>query len=328
MARKSNKRRRQSIDQNSEPADIAVPVNEKVMIPNAADSEQPQLDSSGADDQPVLDAVDSNTKLLEKIQAQLEGLCEGMVSHMSQIGPSVAASATDLTAGEVTAFDSDETATLRDHVFDLEAQVEQLKQQNSDLSSQVASAKTRDNVETIVHSDETLSWEDRKQLILQQMEDDDFDSDEFADSLSSEVKDELAKGEGPAHYIQRLNDELARREQDIADLRHLWEQQSETREEGVSIGAAGIAEMIDSDELVREERERLQKLQVEWEEKFRQSEIEASLERAKLSRERRELAAKQTQLAEELERARLKDLQASEKDGPRKWLSQLGLSGT
>ena len=86
--------------------------------------------------------------------------------------------------------------------------------------------------------------------------------------------------------------------------------------------------MIESDELVREERERLQQLQVEWEEKFRQSEIEASLERARLSRERRELTAKQAQLDNEIESVRLKKLQATEKDGPRRWLSQLGLGTT
>ena len=48
--------------------------------------------------------------------------------------------------------------------------------------------------------------------------------------------------------------------------------------------------MIDENELVVQERERLQMLQVEWEEKFREGEIQASLERAKLSRERQELA--------------------------------------
>ena len=128
--------------------------------------------------------------------------------------------------------------------------------------------------------------------------------------------------------MNRLSDELARREEEVRELQHLLEQQSETCDSGVSIGAAGIAEMLDSDELVREERARLQVLQDEWEEKFRKAEIEASLERAKLSRERRELASKQSELEAELERARLQTQREQEKEAPRKWLSQLGLAGS
>ena len=96
----------------------------------------------------------------------------------------------------------------------------------------------------------------------------------------------------------------------------------------MAIGAAAIAEMIDSDELVQQERERLQLLQAEWEEKFRQGEIEASLERAKLSRERQELAKKQAELEEQLEHARRESRHANENGSAskRRWLVKLGLS--
>ena len=334
MARKSKNRQRS----NPAATDVATGAEAENEIEMTCSSDEvEQLDTEPSpfhagdvEGGSMLDAVASNTKLLEKIQAQLDGLCQGMVSHMNQTStPGVAA-----VAAVAPTLESDETSELHDRIFDLEDQIQTLEQKNRDLESQVAAAKTRDNVESIIESDEALSWEDRKQRILQQMEDDSFDSDEFADSLGSQVGDRQA-GSGdpvlcddPVQYIHRLNDELARRDQEISNLQHLLEQQSQTCEAGVSIGAAGIAEMIDSDELVREERERLQQLQTEWEEKFRQSEIEASLERAKLSRERRELAAKQSELEGDLERVRLKLLQLSEKDGPRKWLSQLGLGTT
>ena len=90
--------------------------------------------------------------------------------------------------------------------------------------------------------------------------------------------------------------------------------------------------MLDSDELVQQERERLQMLQAEWQEKFRQGEIEASLERAKLSRERQELAKKQDELQERLERNQREARQAQGKKGSSsassgRWLAKLGLDG-
>ena len=128
--------------------------------------------------------------------------------------------------------------------------------------------------------------------------------------------------------LKRRDAELSRRDDEIRELRCLLQQQSETRECGVAIGAAAIAQMIDADELVQEERQRLQLLQAEWEEKFRQGEIEASLERAKLSRERQQLAVKQTELEEQLEHLRRESRQDQEvgSASSRRWLVKLGLT--
>ncbi len=269
----------------------------------------------GTEQDRVLAAVDTNTQLLQQIQAQLSGLCEGLVSDRQQAPTHLAA-------------DSSEADSLRARIKELDSQVSELSQQNSDLAAKLATSSIRKAVATDDVVNETLSWAERKSLILQQMEEDSFDAPSFVDSLQEGVVVGPNDDENPVSYVQRLNDELARREAKVGELQHLLEQQSETRQTGVSIGASALAAMIDSDELVREERARLQQLQVEWEDKFRQGEIEASLERAKLSRERRELAAKQTQLDAELERVRRKVLQDSEKDAPRKWLSQLGLASS
>ena len=47
--------------------------------------------------------------------------------------------------------------------------------------------------------------------------------------------------------------------------------------------------MFDQDEIIREERENLKQLQQQWEEKLRKAEIDLSVERAKIARERAEL---------------------------------------
>jgi hypothetical protein len=83
--------------------------------------------------------------------------------------------------------------------------------------------------------------------------------------------------------------------------------------------------------LVREERENLQRIQEEWREKLRQSEVEISIERAKIARERLELEERMRSL--ELERTQ-SDAQGADassagkktKGRPRgRWLARLGL---
>jgi hypothetical protein len=51
--------------------------------------------------------------------------------------------------------------------------------------------------------------------------------------------------------------------------------------------------MLSGDEIVRTERERLQQLQREWEEKLRQAEIDLSVQRAKIARDRAEIEERQ-----------------------------------
>ena len=283
--------------------------------------DQPQADTDFLIDQSeisgdrLLQVVCANTDLLQKIHLQLQGLSEGMVAHLNFPHPNDQPAAAD---GDL----------LRQQIVVLQSKVTELERQNRDLSAQVASAHARCAVVSPEVIYETMSWEERKQLILKQMESEDFDTDEFVTAVSSDLNVAPQISDNPVKFVQQLTDELAGREKELGELRHLLEQQSQTRQSGVSIGAAGIAGMIDSDELVQEERRRLQKLQSEWEDKFRQGEIEASLERAKLSRERRELAAKQMELERELEKVRLNAQQASEKGKPRKWLSELGLSSS
>tara|TARA_R110002049_G_scaffold27321_3_gene94429 strand:+ start:69900 stop:70823 length:924 start_codon:yes stop_codon:yes gene_type:complete len=226
-----------------------------------------------------------------------------------------------------------ESEPLRAEIQHLRSQVEDLEKQNSELASQLASRSVETSLgDDQSRSNETLSWEERKQLMLRQMEEDSFDAEAFVSSLNETESDETID---PIEYVRQMQDELDRRDveledrsQQIRELQHLLDSQSETRDGGLAIGAAAITEMFDADELVREERERLQQMQEEWEEKFRQAEIEASLERAKLSRERQELAAKMADLEEQLAHAKRESRSNShdENGNSRRWLAKLGLA--
>jgi hypothetical protein len=81
--------------------------------------------------------------------------------------------------------------------------------------------------------------------------------------------------------------------------------------------------MIESDDLVVAERLRLQEMREEWEGKQRQAEIEMSMERAKIARERLDLQ-EQIRSNEITNPPRTEEEQ--KQDRPRgRWLARLGL---
>jgi hypothetical protein len=112
--------------------------------------------------------------------------------------------------------------------------------------------------------------------------------------------------------------ELRKRDEQIDELREIISLQSSARD-GVAVGAAGVASLLDSDELVQQERQKLREIQQEWEAKLRQAEIDLSMERAKIARER---SALEKQKAEVVESSDTGSLTAKKE---RRWLSALGL---
>lgn len=291
----------------------------------------------------IASGVESNGRLLEQLLEQVAGLRACVVDA----GPEsdCECPSTDCHPDQQQRIDDYEqriTDSQR-QIEDYEQRVIDLEQQNKDLASQVASSNVRATMATSISGgSDALSWEDRKKLILQQMENDSFDADAFVSQLGDRNGDRSEESDSdqtadpidPIGYVEQLNQELAsvrdqieRRDGEIHELRCLLDQQSEAHENGVAVGAAAIAEMVDSDELVQQERERLKSLQQEWETKFRQMEIEASLERAKLSRERQELARKNSELEEQLEHMQREARHTTENgSSSRRWLAKLGLA--
>lgn len=294
----------------------------------AAAAEAPSAESAA-----LWAAVAANGEILRQLSAQIAGMCEGLNLPLNPQATSAADARDQESAREI--------EVLRQTIAELEIQATELKQQNSDLASQIANSQIRQQVTGSQADLEALSWAERKALILRQLEADTFDAEAFVAELSnaagrSKSGAELARQAGnPQQCVQwlcerliQLERDLVSREQEIGDLQHLLQERPAQGGPGTTAGAASIAHLLDSDELVQQERRRLQELQLQWEEKFRQNEIEASLERAKLSRERQALAARQREVDAELERLRRREHQESEKDGPRKWLSQLGLTNS
>lgn len=191
-----------------------------------------------------------------------------------------------------------------------------LREQNSDLASKIAHQLTQSatsDKQTGRGSGEQLSWEQRKLLILQQLED---DTDLGSELVPHDEKLSIRE------VLDSTQAELTRRDQEIEELREIVRLQSEARD-GVAIGAAGVAQLLDCDELIQQERQKLREIQEEWESKLRQAEIDLSMERAKIARDR---IALEKQM-EELKQATPIAVSANgkEKSRERRWLNILGL---
>ncbi len=165
-----------------------------------------------------------------------------------------------------------------------------------------------------------LDWERQKQQILAALEAD-FDEDDPDDAQQRLQIEEV---------IQRTDRIIAEKEREIAELKKVLDEQSSTWE-GMALGAAAVAELLDKDEIVRQERENLKALQEQWKEKLRQAEVELSLERAKLARQKTEIDDKLHELQQKL--VQLEKMSESARAAAaqntlsktRQWLKRLGL---
>ena len=218
-------------------------------------------------------------------------------------------------AGGGTGVDSQQVADLQRR-FELAVEdVRSLKRRNAELEDQMAAAKAgRHDAKPAAQGQD---WESLKKRMLAELE---ADSDTTAERKEEQLAIE--------NTIRITDDIVAQKDREIEELKQVLSHQSDNLG-SVAVGAAAVEEMFNQDELIRQERERLQQAQLEWREKLRQAEIDVSLERARIARERVELEEKLQAL--EAERAQNKHPgsgQPNEKGGKPsrgRWLERLGL---
>lgn len=201
------------------------------------------------------------------------------------------------------------------------AEIRELRQRNAELEKKVSQLEQSKGQPGGVASDgRILDWEAEKRRILAALE---------AEAASSQDPESSAERTRIQEIIQKTETLLAEKDQEIAELRRLLEQQA-TSIGSMAVGAAALERMLDQDEIIRQQREHLRQLEDEWKEKLRKAELEISLERAKIAREKALLEEKQRELQE-----RLEQLEKASAPGDRgktqpqrgRWLSRLGLNG-
>jgi hypothetical protein len=193
----------------------------------------------------------------------------------------------------------------------------ELKAQNAELQGQLA--QVRSSKPAVPAGAGTLDWEAMKQRLLASLE-------SGAGEDTEEAKTERLK---IGDVLRETDRALAEKEQECSELRLLLQQRQSSGEESTVVGAAALGEILDSDAVVREERQKLKQLQEQWREKLRQGEIDVSLERAKLARERTELEARLAAIEKRAGQPGQESGDSASPDKPTRgrWLARLGLTG-
>jgi hypothetical protein len=192
--------------------------------------------------------------------------------------------------------------------------IRQLRETNAELQQQLATARSAAAKQP--QPSGRLDWEAEKQRIMAAMEADNAEDDPERQAEHLEI----------AEVARKTDEVVAAKDHEIEELKLRLEESIQSI--GQAENANSFQQAFDNDAAIREERERLGRLQAEWREKLRQAEIELSVERAKTARQRAELeeqlrAAKGA--ASEQPAADDSSAQAAQSLGGR-WLAQLGLT--
>jgi chromosome segregation ATPase len=190
--------------------------------------------------------------------------------------------------------------------------VRELKTKNAELESRLSAARSSG-----AHSDSGgMDWESQKRRMLASLEGE-GDSD-----ATEERKQERTSIQ---NTIDMTDAVVAEKDREIEQLRtQLAEATSEKPGAAERERQQKIDELLNADEIVTEHRQRIAQLEREMEEKLRAAELEVSVERAKIAREKTELE----ELRIDLESRRAPhDSHAAAGAPRRRWLSKLGLGG-
>lgn len=158
-------------------------------------------------------------------------------------------------------------------------EIRELKDQNAELTARLEQPVAASR-EAVVAT-KSFDWETQKQQFLQQLETD-FDPTQ-ANRAAEKLRIE--------DVIRNTDRVIAEKDRELEELRQLISDQPAFAAAHAA-NAAEREQVLDTSELVSAERQRLNQLQEEWREKLRKSEVEISIERAKLARERLQLDEK------------------------------------
>jgi hypothetical protein len=195
----------------------------------------------------------------------------------------------------------------------------ELKSNNAALQEQLARARSSASVlaKQTRSPGAPLDWESEKLRILAALESD-------LDVNDQERRAERLKMED----VIRATDLMIAKKDD--EIRELQERLAALGGDGQTDPAqvAAVTKAIDTDAAVQEERKRLKQLEQQWQSKLSQAEIELSLERAKLARERAELEERLRSAENVVSKAAALANAADEASRPSRsrWMSRLGLT--
>lgn len=192
--------------------------------------------------------------------------------------------------------------------------VRELKTKNAKLESQLAAAG--DTRSVAAPDAGGMDWESQKRRLLASL-------DEGEDTTDALTRQERVTIEGT---IEMTDAVIAEKDEQIAVLTAELDA-ARNNPSGDESRSEKLSELFDSDEVIAQHRQRSQQLEREMEEKLRAAELEISVERAKLARQKAELEELRTNL--DAQRQSLESTGGTSVPGAprRRWLSKLGIDG-
>ncbi len=321
LAERSTSAQQEALEQRQQSAQLR-------KLLNARADELNELRSAAAEQQAELDALRAERDRLADELANHESVADSGDDQLAQMRAERVELTRKLNEAEQassSAGPDEQTQEKLDEMqrrFELAVEdVRDLKRRNAELETRLAKAQTGSPAAATVNSG-GLDWEAQKRRMLAALEADeanetDDDDDRREERLSIEST------------INITDQVLGEKDREIADLKQLLGQQSSNLG-SMAVGAQAVAAIFDQDELIRQERERLAHLQEECKETLRQAEIDISLERAKITRDRAaiddKLAGLQADVADrKAENDAAGDTCKQGKPVRGRWLARLGL---
>ncbi len=264
-----------------------------------------------------------DTKELEQLAQACRRLEKGAAEdkkHLAELQQQLEQSQADLEAARAAGGgDGEGNDEYRQRYEMAVADLREERARISDLEAKLANAKLNKGAGDDAGD---MDWEAQKRRLLASLESD-FDEDD-----EQSQQDKLSLEEA----IRVTDRAVAAKERELEQLQQLLEQQS-ANVGNMAVGAAAVADLLDKDELIQQERENLKQIQQEWRDKLRQSEIDISLERAKLARDKAQLEEKLREFETEMERMQKSSNGAAPSEDDKKggargnWLTRMGLKG-
>jgi chromosome segregation ATPase len=191
--------------------------------------------------------------------------------------------------------------------------VRELKTKNAALESKLATASKQPQSQPDAGG---MDWESQKRRLIAALE------GGGADDAPLPKKDR-ATIEGT---IEMTDAVVAEKDREIAEL----QAQLAAASDGVSAASdqdTKIKELLDTDEVIAEHRKRIQELEAEMDQKLRACELEMSVERAKIGRQKVEIEEMKADLEAKLQDVASSGSAPTQGQPKRRWRSKLGLSG-
>jgi hypothetical protein len=193
--------------------------------------------------------------------------------------------------------------------------IRRLEAENQQLREQIERSRA---VLPPSQGDGLESWEAFKRRVLAALDAEEAEAGEPTAQPSQQKRIQIEE------VLAKTEALLAAKDQELESLRHLLENQSANLG-AVAVGAAAVGQLLDQDEIIRQQRETLQRLEAEWREKLRQAEVELSLERAALARKQAELDEKLREVEELRTRLSSQATDTEAKKPPEGWRKFFGL---